>query len=86
MDVPRTVGSRPVGPVAGVLLGLVGGGLVVTAWANDLLLGIAVACVIGGLFGCVLVAGPGWQRFGIGLLVGGVVAVAVGVAVLSGAP
>jgi len=86
MQVPRTVGSRPVGPVAGVLLGLVGGGLVVTAWVNDLLLGIAVACVIGGLFGCVVVAGQGWQRFGTGLLVGAVVAVVVGVAVLHGGP
>ena len=86
MEVPRTVGSRPAGPLAGVLLGLVGGGLVVTAWVNDLLLGIAVACVIGGLFGCVAVAGPGWQRFGVGLLVGGAVAVGVGVAVVRGAP
>jgi len=75
-----------VGPVAGVLLGLVGGVLVFAAWVNDLLLGIAVACVIGGLFGCVLVAGPGWQRFGAGLVVGAVVALGVCVAVLHGAP
>jgi len=86
MEIPRTVGSRPVGPVAGVLLGLVAGGLVFAAWVNDLLLGVAVACVIGGLIGCVLVAGPGWQRFGAGLLAGAVVALGVCVAVRWGAP
>jgi hypothetical protein len=86
MEMPPTVGSRPVGPVAGGLLGLVAGGLVFAAWVNDLLLGIAVAFVIGGLIGCVFVAGAGWQRFGAGLLVGAVVAVVVCVAVLRGAP
>ena len=73
---PRAVGSRPAGPAAGALLGLVAGALVFAAWVNDLLLGIAVAGVIFGLTVCVLAAGPGWQRFGMGLLVGAVVSLA----------
>ena len=70
------VGSRPAGPTAGVLLGLVAGTLVFTAWVNDLLLGTAVAGVVAGLVVCVLWAGTGWQRFGVGLAVGAVVAAA----------
>ena len=73
---PRAVGSRPAGPTAGGLLGLVAGTLVFTAWVNDLLLGIAVAGVVAGLVVCVLAGAPGWQRFGVGLLVGAVVSVA----------
>ena len=73
---PRAVGSRPAGPTAGVLLGIVAGTLVFTAWVNDLLLGIAVAGVVAGLVVVLLAGAPGWQRFGVGLLVGAVVAVA----------
>ena len=76
MPTPRAVGSRPAGPTAGVLLGVLGGTLVFTAWFNDLLLGIAVAGVLFGLVVCVLAGAPGWQRFGVGLLVGAVVSVA----------
>ena len=35
MQQPRVVGSRPAGPTAGVLLGLVAGTLVFAAWVND---------------------------------------------------
>lgn len=70
------VGSRPAGPTAGVLLGLIAGTLVFTAWVNDLLLGIAVAGVVAGLVVCVLWAAPEWQRFGVGLAVGAIVAAA----------
>ena len=77
----RVVGSRPVGPVAGVLLGVLAGTLVFTAWVNDLLLGIAVAGIIAGLVVCGLWAAPGWHRFGVGLLVGAVVGAAAWFAV-----
>ncbi len=70
------VGSRPAGPTAGVLLGLVAGTLVFTAWVNDLLLGTAVAGVVAGLVVCVMWAAPEWRRFGVGLAVGAVVAAA----------
>lgn len=76
------VGSRPAGPVAGLLLGVVAGTLVFTAWVNDLLLGVAVAGITAGLVVCGLWAAPGWQRFGVGLLVGTVVAAAAWSAVL----
>jgi hypothetical protein len=72
----RTVGSRPAGPVLGVLLGIVTGTLVFTALDNDLLLGVAVAGIAAGLVGCALWAAPGWHRFGVGYLVGTVVAAA----------
>ena len=71
----RLVGTRPAGPTAGVLLGVVLGTLVFTAWVNDLLLGIAVAGIAAGLVVCALWAAPAWQRFGVGLLAGTVVAV-----------
>ena len=76
MEPLRLVGSRPAGPTAGVLLGAVLGTLVFTAWVNDVLLGIAVAGIAAGLVVCALWAAPGWHRFGVGLLVGTVVAVA----------
>lgn len=73
------VGSRPVGPVAGVLVGLVAGALVVTAWVNDLLLGIAVGGIVAALAVCLVWAVPEWHRFGVGMLAGAVVgAVLVG--------
>jgi hypothetical protein len=70
------VGSRPAGPTAGVLVGVVAGTLVFTAWVNDLLLGIAVAGITAALVACMLWAVPEWQRFGVGLLVGVVVSAA----------
>jgi hypothetical protein len=82
MQTPRAVGSRPAGPTAGVLLGLVAGTLVFAAWVNDLLLGIAVAGVVAGLVVVVLWAAPEWERFGVGLLVGALVAAAAWSAVL----
>jgi len=72
----RVVGSRPAGPTFGALLGVITGTLVFTAWVNDLLLGIAVAGIAAGLVGCALWAAPGWHRFGVGYLVGTVVAIA----------
>ena len=84
MPTPRAVGSRPAGPSVGALLGLVAGTLVFTAWVNDQLLGIAVAGVIAGLVACVLWAAPDWQRFGVGLLVGTLVALAGWSALLYG--
>lgn len=77
----RAVGSRPAGPTSGVLLGLLAGTLVFTAWVNDLLLGIAVAGVVAGLVAVLVAGAPGWQRFGVGLLVGAVVAVAAWTAI-----
>ena len=76
MQTLRVVGSRPAGPTLGVLLGVITGTLVFTAWVNDLLLGIAVAGIAAGLVGCALWAAPGWQRFGVGYLVGTVAAAA----------
>jgi hypothetical protein len=70
------VGSRPAGPAAGVLVGVGAGALVFTAWVNDLLLGIAVAGIIAGLVVCMVWAVPEWHRFGVGMLVGAVVAAA----------
>ncbi|GAB3763102.1 putative membrane protein YccC [Nocardioides ginsengisegetis] len=70
----HVVGSRPAGPTAGSLLGLVAGSLVFAAWFNDHLLGIAVAGVFVGLIACVLAGAPGWERFGAALLVGTAVA------------
>ena len=70
------VGSRPPGPAAGVLVGVGAGALVFTAWVNDLLLGIAVAGIIAGLVICMVWAVPEWHRFGVGMLVGAVVAAA----------
>ena len=81
MPSPRLVGSRPAGPVAGVLLGVVAGTLVFTAWVNDLLLGIAVAGITAGLVVCALWAAAEWQRFGVGFLAGTVAATAAWVAV-----
>lgn len=72
----HVVGSRPAGPTAGALLGLVAGSLVFAAWFNDHLLGIAVAGVAVGLIACVLAGAPGWERFGAALLVGTAVAAA----------
>lgn len=76
MQSPRLVGSRPAGPAGGVLLGALNGTLVFVAWVNDLLLGVAVAGIAAGLVACALWAAPGWQRFGVGFLVGTVVAAA----------
>lgn len=70
------VGSRPAGPAAGVLVGLGAGALVFAAWVNDLLLGIAVAGIIAGLVVCMVWAVPDWHRFGVGMLIGAVVAAA----------
>ena len=70
------VGSRPAGPAGGVLVGVGAGALVFTAWVNDLLLGIAVAGIIAGLVVCMVWAVPEWHRFGVGMLVGAVVAAA----------
>lgn len=70
----RVVGSRPAGPTAGVLLGLVAGTLVFAAWVNDRLLGVAVAGIIVGLVACALWAAPGWHRFGVGMFIGVAVA------------
>lgn len=72
----RLVGSRPAGPLAGVLVGVVAGSLVFAAWVNDLLLGIGVAGIIAGLVVCMLWAVPEWHRFGVGMLLGVVVAAA----------
>ena len=72
----RLVGSRPAGPAAGVLVGVVAGTLVFAAWVNDLLLGIAVAGITVALVVSVLWAVPEWHRFGVGLLIGAVVAAA----------
>lgn len=71
------MGSRPAGPAAGVLVGVGAGSLVFAAWFNDLLLGIGVAGIITALVVCMLWAVPEWHRFGIGMLVGAVVATAV---------
>ncbi|WP_344150934.1 hypothetical protein [Nocardioides koreensis] len=76
----RVVGSRPAGPAAGVLMGVVAGSLVFAAWVNDLLLGIAVAGIAVALVACMLWAVPEWHRFGVGMLVGAVVATAALVA------
>jgi hypothetical protein len=73
MEPLHVVGSRPPDPILGVLLGLLTGTLVFTAWVNDVLLGIAVAGISVGLVGCALWAAPGWHRFGVGYLVGTVV-------------
>jgi hypothetical protein len=70
------VGSRPAGPAAGVLVGVVAGILAVTALVNDLLLGIAVSGIIAALDVCMVWAVPEWRRFGVGMLVGTVVAAA----------
>ena len=70
------VGSRPAGPAAGVLVGIGAGSLVFAAWFNDLLLGIGVAGIIAALVACMLWAVPEWHRFGVGMLVGAVVAAA----------
>lgn len=72
----RVVGSRPAGPLTGLLCGLLAGTFVRAAWVNDLLLGFAVGGIVAGLVVCVLWGAPGWQRFGVGLLVGAVVALA----------
>jgi hypothetical protein len=79
----RVVGSRPPGWVAGLLCGVLGGTLAWTAWVNDRLLGFAVAGIVAGLVVCVLWAAPGWQRFGVGMLVGVLVGVALAVAAWS---
>ena len=78
----RVVGSRPAGPVPGLLCGLLGGTFVSLAWVNDRLLGVAVAGIVAGLVVCVLWAAPGWQRFWLGLLVGTLVALAAWALVL----
>ena len=78
----RVVGSRPAGPVVGVLCGVVAGTFIRAAWVNDLFLGFAVAGIIAGLV-VMLWAAPGWQRFGAGLLVGAIVALAAWAAVPS---
>lgn len=74
METPRTVGSRPAGPGVGVLAGALVGTVVFTAWVNDLLLGIAVVGITAALVACMLWAVPEWHRFGVGMLVGAVVA------------
>jgi hypothetical protein len=74
------VGSGPAGAGAGVLLGLVAGGLVFAAWYNDLLLGVAVGGIVAGLAVCLVWAVPEWHRFGVGLLVGAVVGTVVAAA------
>ncbi len=70
------MGSRPTGPVSGVLAGVVAGALVFAAWVNDLLLGVAVAGITAGLVACMVWAVPEWHRFGVGMLVGTVVTAA----------
>ncbi|GAB3787316.1 hypothetical protein GCM10027601_25900 [Nocardioides ungokensis] len=65
-----------------MLLGAVLGGLVIAAWVNDLLLGVAVAGIAAGLVVCALWAAPDWHRFGVGLLTGTVVALAAWFAVV----
>lgn len=70
------VGSRPAGALAGALCGVVAGSFGWFAWANDPLLGLAVAGLVVGLIACVLWAAPGWQRFGAGMVAGTVVALA----------
>ena len=72
----RVVGSRPAGAIAGLLCGVLGGTFAWTAWVNDRLLGFAVAGIVAGLAVCVLWAAPGWQRFGVWMLVGALGAVA----------
>ncbi|GAA2145403.1 hypothetical protein GCM10009844_20050 [Nocardioides koreensis] len=61
-------------------MGVVAGSLVFAAWVNDLLLGIAVAGIAVALVACMLWAVPEWHRFGVGMLVGAVVATAALVA------
>jgi hypothetical protein len=77
MEPLRMVGSRPAGPVGGVLVGLVAGGLVCAAWVNDLLLGVAVGGIIAALAVCMVWAVPEWHRFGVGMLAGAVVGTVV---------
>ncbi len=59
-----------------MLVGVGAGTLVFAAWVNDLLLGIGVAGIIAALVVCMVWAVPEWHRFGVGMLVGAVVAAA----------
>jgi hypothetical protein len=83
MEPLRMVDSSPAGPGAGVLVGLVAGGLVFAAWVNDLLLGVAVGGIVAALAVCMAWAVPQWHRFGVGMLVGAVVGVVLAAVVWS---